>query len=580
MAQRSNDSGASKALKRYGPLALVLVLVIGAIVLLGGGGGDDDDTDQTTGTTSGEDGGDGGGNDDGRPMTFQEAEDAGEDVDFGPGCNEKSGRVNAPLRNAAPCVEPWKDGADNGGATSPGVTADSIKIVVYQGEPDPLQQALIGAAGADTDPADAAQTAVDYLNMFDEIYEQYGRTLDVEVVKATGGPSDATAAQADARTIIDKKPFAVVGGPAQTPAYWQELVNAEILCLGTCSLAETWDVTEDAAPYLWPTGLAPDQADLHLAEMMGKQLVGKKAEFAGDPALQDKERVFGWVQAETETGEYSARNDAFDKVFEEEYDGEIAARSTYLFDPNAAQETATTVVARMRDAGVTTVIMSVDPLIPKNITEEATKQGYFPEWVVGPSVLADTTIFGRTFDQEQWKNAIGISLPAARGAVELGDSYGVYDWYYGTEPPSNTQAVILPGTERLALGIHLAGPNLTPETFRDGLFERWVPRGGGKTFTYQSWGEELWGRADYNSSDDASVFWWDAEATGEDETGNAGTGMLAWVDGGTRYLPGEWPEEPIPFFEKEGAVTFYDKLPEGEDFPDIEPWPGSPAAGG
>ena len=37
--------------------------------------------------------------------------------------------------------------------------------------------------------------------------------------------------------------------------------------------------------------------------------------------------------------------------------------------------------------------------------------------------------------------------------------------------------------------------------------------------------------------------------------------MLANVDGGKRYLPGEWPTDPIPFFEKEGAVTVYDKQP-------------------
>ena len=578
MAQRKNDSGTSRALKRYGPLAVVIVLVIGAIALLGGGGDDDDNGEETSTQGTEGTGGDEGA-DSGLPLTFQEAEDAGEDIDFGPGCNTDTGRVNAPLRNAAPCIEPWEEGADNGGATAEGVTADSIKIVVYQGQPDPLQQALVGAAGADTDPDAVSVTAVDYLEMFDEIYETYGRKLDVEVVKGTGGPADATAAQADARTVIDKKPSAVVGGPGQTPAFWQELANAGIMCLGTCVQNEGWDIIEENAPLLWPTGLTPEQADLHLAEMLGKQLVGKNAEFAGDEAMKDQPRVFGWVQAETETGEYAARNDEFERIFAEEYGGEIATRSTYIFDPGAAQETATTVIARMRDAGVTTVILSVDPLIPKNITEEATKQGYFPEWVVGPSVLADTTIFGRTFDQQQWRNAIGLSLPPARGAVELSDSYGVYEWYYGTEPPTNTHGVILPGTERLALGIHLAGPELTPETFRDGMFNRWVPRSSGKTFTHQSWGEELWGRADYNSADDAAVFWWNPEATGEDETGNEGTGMLAWIDGGTRYLPGEWPEDPLPFFEDEGSVTFYDELPEGESFPDIEPWPGSPAAG-
>ncbi|MEQ1785622.1 MAG: hypothetical protein ABL966_01115 [Acidimicrobiales bacterium] len=563
------SSGSSSALKRYGPIAAVAVVVVGAIVAFGGGGGGDDDVDTTPDPDQAS----------GLPLTFQEAEEQGrDDIEWGEGCDTDRGRIAIPIRNAAPCVEPWTE-TDNGGATAQGVTADAIKIVVYQGEPDPLQQAIVGEAGADTDPADTAQAAVDYLRMLEDVYETYGRTLDIEIVEATGGPADATAAQADARTIIDKAPFAVLGGPAQTPVYWQELVDAEILCIGGCSLAEGWDIVEEAGPYLWPTGLAPEQADAHLVEMVGKQLVGKPAEFAGDPELQTEERVFGWVQAETETGEYTARNDAFDQQLQEEYGGEVVTRSTYLFDPAAAQETATAVVTRMRDAGVTTVLMSVDPLIPATITAEATKQGYFPEWVIGPSVLADTTIFGRTFDQEQWAHAIGISLPSARAATSLSDAFFVYDWYYGEPAPVNTVNVVLPAPAQLLLGIHLAGPELSPATFEQGLFRYPPVEGGGKTFSHVSWGEDLWGRVDYNSSDDASVIWWDPAATGEDEAGNEGTGMLRYVDGGTRYLPGEWPTEPIAFFENEGSVTVYDELPESDSLPDYPPWPGSPAAG-
>ena len=145
-------------------------------------------------------------------------------------------------------------------------------------------------------------------------------------------------------------------------------------------------------------------------------------------------------------------------------------RFTYLFDPTKAADIATTAVTRLKDAGVTTVIISTDPLIPKNITEEATAQNYFPEWVIGPSVLADTTIFGRTFDQEQWEHAFGLGLTAARAERELTDSYLVYDWYYGEPPAVNTQAVLMPSPERLLLGIHLAGPDLTPENFERGMF--------------------------------------------------------------------------------------------------------------
>ena len=96
-------------------------------------------------------------------------------------------------------------------------------------------------------------------------------------------------------------------------------------------------------------------AEGHQGKGIGKQLVGKPAEFAGDPDLQDDERVFGWIQAETETGEYTARNDEFDRVFEEEYGGEIAARSTYIFNPGAAQETG----GAMRAWGLVVVVTAL-----------------------------------------------------------------------------------------------------------------------------------------------------------------------------------------------------------------------------
>ncbi len=404
--------------------------------------------------------------------------------------------------------------------------------------------------------------------------ETYGRKVRIEVVEATGLPDDATAAQADALKAIDLEPFAVIGSPTAA-AWYQEIAAAGIVCVG-CATAETADKVADGAPYLWPTGMTPEQADAHLAEMVGKQLVGKPAEFAGDEAMHDQERVFGWIQAETETDEYKARNDAFEELLASEYDGEIATRFTYLFDPAQGADIATTAIARMKEAGVTTVIISTDPLLPANITKEATAQNYFPEWVIGPSVLADTTIFGRTYDQQQWAHAIGLGLTTARAERELGDSYLVYDWYYGAAPPVNSQAVLAPSPARFALGIQLAGPNLTPESFERGLFR--APRGDtGLTYARDSWGDGVWPETDRNSSDDATTIWWDPEATGKDEAGNEGTGQLMYVDGGRRFLPGEWPTDPIPWFDDEGAVAIYTERPDAP--PEYPAWPGSPAAG-
>ena len=47
-----------------------------------------------------------------------------------PQCDKTLERVKFVYQAWLPCVKPWKDGADNGGATTPGVTADTIKVVV------------------------------------------------------------------------------------------------------------------------------------------------------------------------------------------------------------------------------------------------------------------------------------------------------------------------------------------------------------------------------------------------------------------------------------------------------------------
>src|SRR5690606_35112467 len=101
----------------------------------------------------------------------------------------------------------------------------------------------------------------------------------------------------------------------------------------------------------------------------------------------------------------------------------------------------------------------------------ATDQGYFPEWVITGTVLTDTTTFGRQYDQRQWAHAFGVSPLALRQAPEDGEARRLHRWYYGEEPPSiRNAAVIFEPIRVLMMGLHMAGPNLTPETFRAGLF--------------------------------------------------------------------------------------------------------------
>jgi hypothetical protein len=50
-----------------------------------------------------------------------------------------------------------------------------------------------------------------------------------------------------------------------------------------------------------------------------------------------------------------------------------------------------------------------DPIMPIYLTKAATDQNYFPEWIITGTVLTDTTVFGRLYDQKQWAHAFGIS---------------------------------------------------------------------------------------------------------------------------------------------------------------------------
>ena len=81
----------------------------------------------------------------------------------------------------------------------------------------------------------------------------------------------------------------------------------------------------------------------------------------------------------------------------------------------------------------------------------------------------------------------------------------------------------------------------------------------------------MWSTPDYSGTDDLAEIWWDSEATGKDEVDKDGKGMYRYVDGGKRYLPGQWPEGEPKLFDPAGAVTIYDARPLTDAIPDCPP---------
>ena len=145
------------------------------------------------------------------PMTYADAEAAGtaDQTTWVDNCDPETGRITIPSVYAPPCVPAFS--GDNGGATSPGVTADSIKVVSYT----PPANADITSAlgGAADEPDQILQTRKDFVAMLQDVSETYGRTVELVEFQGTGPGDDAVAAQADAVNIVENmKPFAVLNG--------------------------------------------------------------------------------------------------------------------------------------------------------------------------------------------------------------------------------------------------------------------------------------------------------------------------------------------------------------------------------
>lgn len=567
--QASSDqptgSERSRALRRWGPVVAIVavVAIVGGVLVLSGG--DDGDEDAGSSTTAA--GGDGAPGSDDLPegvLSFSVAEEEGIEVDWPDTCDTDLGQVAYPSYFAPECYAPFE--GDNGGATAPGVTADSIKVVWYLPPEDNPIIDFITEGIADDSTEEVQETVRGFNELYAHFGETYGRDVDLEFYRATGTADDEVAARADAVAIAeDIQPFMVLNGPLLTSAFAEELAAREISCI-QCGPTQPNDFYEEADPHLLTITMNAEQGQLHTSEYVGQQLAGRNAEFAGE-TLADQERTFGLVYLDSVEGADQNLSDFEDLLADHDVD---LAEAVGYDSPVTLQTTAANVIAKLKDAGVTTVIFSGDPVAPRELTREATAQDYFPEWLITPSsVLVDTTVFARTYDQEQWSHAFGVVTGAARGNPDNQGTGFVYEWFFGEEPPAaDTVALLSAQLTTFYNVLQGVGPELTAQSFRDTIFaaERTPPA---VTQPSLSWGDKgIWPDTDWLGIDDTTVVWWDPEATGPDERGDEGVGMWAYAEGGRRYLPGEWPDTETTAFDPEGAVTIYEERPPGEEVPD------------
>lgn len=518
-------------------------------------------------------------------LTFAEALEQG--VELVANCDQGTGRVMIPSRFAPPCTQKFV--GPNGGASWQGVTDKEITVVWFDAEGNAAVDAFLAAAGASDSDEEVRAQVEEWGKLYEAHFNMWGRKVKWEFVVASGGAEDDAEALSDARKIANEiKAFAVINSSNNTMV--NELVARKVMCFCTVSLPiETYIKW---SPYVWTTLMASTQGYIHRAAYVNR-LNGLPAEWAGDEynplqGFKGQERRFGFIYYETSDYAYRSGADFFIQHLKEKYGITIPKDAITEYngypDITKSQEQAPAVIQKMTNAyggkGVTSIIFSGDPFAPAFFTNEATNQRYFPEWVLTGSALTDTTFFARTYKREQWEHAFGVSYLPARLPEEKGGAARLYRWHYNKWPPTAQAGygVINAPIAIMYNGFHSAGPVLTPDTFRAGMYSAPLQGEGGITTIASSFGDKgLWPWAeDPVAADDATEIWWDPNETGPDEVGGANSaGMYRYVDGGKRYLPGQWPTTKPKAFVLEGTVTIYDEPPPQDQWPCYD----SPATG-
>ena len=298
------------------------------------------------------------------PLSFSDAEEQGIEVEWDERCDTERGTIAVPDYFAPECYAPFE--GDNGGATAPGVTADSIKVVYYLAqEEDPIINYITDAINSDDTIDQQIETMQNVVRYYQTYYETYGRTVELIPFIATGGAADEVAARADAVRIAEEiQPFVVWQGPALTPAFGDELAARGVMCI-SCVPGQPTEFYEERAPYVWAIDGSLQQKQDHVFEFVSKQLIGKPASHAGEE-LAATERKFGLLYIETSAASTELANQLATRM--EEAGAPLAEVIPYALNPATIQQTALQAITRLKSAGVTSVIFSGDPVAPRDFT--------------------------------------------------------------------------------------------------------------------------------------------------------------------------------------------------------------------
>ena len=423
----------------------------------------------------------------------------------------------------------------NGGATSPGVSEGTIKVSVrLQGFANGILDALSKVANAkipNESPELIARTINGLVEYFNNSFQFYGRKIEMviydgkgDVLKElTGGGQEA--AEADALKVSQEiGAFADVS--AVSSVYADALARRSVINIGAPFMSREW--LAERRPFVWSQFTDCSTIVESVGSYYNIKMAGRTADLAGGDLVGQPRRLgiiapeTSWYQDCVRAGLSILGESGTQPVLNEQYRLDLNQMSIQAGDK----------LAKLKNAGVTTVLCGCDPLFLTFLTAKAKEQNYHPEWLMTGVALIDNDLIGSILEQGQWGNAFGVSFSGPPQPAGQGLGYRAYKSVRPDEPSVGVE-LIYNQLELLAIGLQLAGPNLTPESFEAGMFK--YPTRTGPSGT--------WGFApgDYSTSDDAREVFWNP---GEVSIQTREPGTYENPNGDQRFPIGQWPGNP------------------------------------
>lgn len=429
---------------------------------------------------------------------------------------------------------------DNGGSTHRGVTDDEIIVSIRTLEGPSAAEIFSDISGESVASSDASveDTLRALGEYFSTRYQFYGRSLRFEIFRGEGSGADELLGGGKEKALSDAVRASETGSFADltgiTIPYADALTKQGIVNFGAPYPSRKW--FDERAPFAWslfPDGTVVTEAAV--ADIVARLRGQDTAEYAG-PSLQGKPRTYGIVAPEN--AEYQESVNRYIELVEQA-GFRIDINLKYKLDISSMPNQASNIIAQLKDTGVTTVICACDPvMLALGMAPKANEQSYEPEWLTGGLAFVEQDIVAQLIDPDQWQRAYGLAFNAESEPLGNSFPYRAFKSVRPNDEPAFGVEEVYYQMLILAIGIQMAGPNLTPETYQAGMFS--YPGGQGPR------GFWSFGPGDHTPTDDFREIWWDPDKISPQ---NNKPGAWVQLGGGARYFPNNVPSGPAPYFQ-------------------------------